>query len=59
MFKATKFVKKLNIELSYDPTISLLDICPEKTIIRKNTGTPESTAMLCIIAKTWKKPKCP
>ena len=28
-----RFLKKLNIELSYDPAIPLLGIYPEKTII--------------------------
>ena len=28
-----RFLKKLNIELLYDPEISLLGICPEKTLI--------------------------
>ena len=35
-----KFLRKLKIELPYDPTIPLLGIYPEKTIIRKDTGTP-------------------
>ena len=32
-----RFLKKLNIELSYDPAIPFLDIFPEKTIIQKDT----------------------
>ena len=28
-----KFLKKLKIELPYDPAIQLLGICPEKTLI--------------------------
>ena len=31
-----RFLKKLKTELSYDPTIPLLGIYPEKTIIQKN-----------------------
>ena len=31
-----RFLKKLKIELSYDPAIPLLDIYPEKTIIQKH-----------------------
>ena len=32
-----RFLKKLKIELPYDPAISLLGIYPEKTIIQKDT----------------------
>ena len=32
-----KFLKKLKIELLYDPAITLLGIYPEKTIIQKDT----------------------
>ena len=32
-----RFLKKLKIELPYDPAIPLLGIYPEKTIIRKDT----------------------
>ena len=35
-----KFLKKLKIELPYDPAIPLLHIYPEKTIIQKDTCTP-------------------
>ena len=35
-----RFLKKLTIELLYDPAIPLLGIYPEKTIIRKDTCTP-------------------
>ena len=34
-----RFLKKLKIELPYDPAISLLGIYPEKTIIQKDTCT--------------------
>ena len=54
-----RFLKKLKIELPYDPTIPLLCIYPEKTIIKKDTGTPMFTAALFTIASTWKQPKCP
>ena len=55
------FLKKLKIELLYDPAIPLLGIYPEKmkTLIRKDTCTPIFTAALFTIAKTWKQPKCP
>ena len=54
-----KFLKKLKIELPYDPAIPLLGIYPEKTIIQKDTCTPIFTAALFTIARSWKQPKCP
>ena len=53
------FLKKLKIELSYDPAIPLLGIYPGKTIIQKDTCTPVFSAALFTIAKTLKQPKCP
>ena len=53
------FLKKLKIELPYDPAIPLVGIYPEKTIIQKDTRTPMFTAALFTIARTWKQPKCP
>ena len=54
-----RFLKKLNIELSY--AISLLGIYLEKTkaLIRKDIRTPMFIAALFTIAKIWKQPKCP
>ena len=52
-------LKKLKIELPYDPAIPLLGIYPEKTIIQKDTCTPMFTAALFTIARSWKQPKCP
>ena len=54
-----RFLKKLKIELPYDPAIPLLGIYPEKTIIQKDTCTPMFITALFTIAKTWKQPKCP
>ena len=54
-----EFLKKLNIELPYDPAIPLLGIHLEKTIILKDTCTPMFVAALFTIAKTWKQTKCP
>ena len=54
-----RFLKKLKMELPCDPTIPLLGIYPEKTIIQKDTCTPMFIAALFTIAKTWKQPKCP
>ena len=54
-----RFLKKLNVELPYDPAIPFLGIYPDKTIIQKDTCTPMFTAALFTIARTWKQPKCP
>ena len=54
-----RFLKKLKIELPYDPAIPLLGIYSEKTIIPKDTCTPMFIAALFTIARTWKQPKCP
>ena len=54
-----RFLKKLKIEMPYDPAIPLLGIYPDKTIIRKGTCTHMFTAALVAKAKTWKQPKCP
>ena len=54
-----RFLKKLKIELPYDPGIPLLGIYPKKTIIQKDTCTPMFTAALFTIARSWKQPKCP
>ena len=53
------FLRKLKIELTYDPAIPLLGIYPDKTIIQKDTCTPIFIAALFTIAETWKQPKCP
>ena len=53
-----RFLKKLKIELLYDPAIPLLGIYPEKTILQKDTCTPMFSAALFTIAKTWKQSKC-
>ena len=52
-------LRKLNIELSFDPAIPLLGIYSEKTMTRKDTCTLLFIAALFSIAKTWKQPKCP
>ena len=52
-----RFLKKQKTELQYDPTIPLLDIYPAKNIIKKNTCSPVSIAVLFTIAKTWRQSK--
>ena len=56
-----RFLKKLKIELPYDPAIPLLGIYPKKTktFILKDVRTPMFIAALFTIAKIWKQPKCP
>ena len=54
-----RFLKKLKIELPYDPAIPLLDIYPEKTLIQKDTCTPMLIVALFTIARSWNQPKCP
>ena len=55
-----RFLKKLKIELPYDPAIPLLGIYPEKTktLIKKDICTPMLIAALFTTAKIWKEPKC-
>ena len=52
-------LKKLKIELPYDPAIPLLGIYPKKTKIQKESCTTVFIAALFTIARTWKPPKCP
>ena len=52
-------LKKLKIESPYDPSIPLLDIYLEKTVIQKDTCTTMFKAALFTIVKPWKQPKCP
>ena len=56
-----KSLKKLKIELPYDPAIALLGIYPQNTgvLFRRGTCTPTFIAALSTIAKVWKEPKCP
>ena len=54
-----RFLKKLKIELPYDPAIPLRGIYPEETIIQKESCTTMFIAVLFTIARTWKQPKCP
>ena len=54
-----RFLKKLEIELPYDPAIPLLAIHTKETRIERDTYTPVFIAALFIIARTWKQPRCP
>ena len=56
-----RYLKKLKMDLLFDPAISLLGIHPKepKTLIWKNISIPRFTAALFTIAKIWKQLKCP
>ena len=47
-----RFLRKLKIELPYDPAIPLLGIYTDKIIIQKDTHIPMFTAAISTIAKT-------
>ena len=59
MENSVRFLKKLEIELPYDPAIPLLGIHTEETRIERGMCTPKFIAALFIIARTWKQPRCP
>ena len=54
-------LRKLNMELPFDPAIPLLGLYPKtpETLIQKNLCTPIFIAAQLTIAKCWKQPKCP
>ena len=52
-------LKKLGIELPYNPAIQLLGILPEETRIERDKCTPMFIAALSAMARTWKQLKCP
>ena len=54
-----RLLKKLEIELPYDPAIPLLGIHTDETRTEGDTCTPVFTAALFTTARTWKQPRCP
>ena len=54
-----RFLKKLKIELPYDPAILMLGIHTKETRIERDMCTPVFTEALFTIARTWKQPRCP
>ena len=54
-----RFLKKLEIELPYDPAIPLLGIHTKETRTGRDTCTPKFIAALFTLARTWKQPRCP
>ena len=54
-----RYLRKLNIELPYDPAIPPLGMYLDKTTIQKDTCILMFIAELFKKAKTWKQPLCP
>ena len=54
MENSVEILKKLEIELPYDPAIPLLGIHTEEIRIERDTCTPMFTVALCMLARTWK-----
>ena len=56
-----RFLKKLEIELPYDPVIALLGIYPNNTDVVKRMAirTPMFIAAMAMVTKLWKDPRCP
>ena len=55
-----RFLKKLKIELPYDPAIALLGTYPKDTDVvkRKTISTPMFIAAMATVTKLWKEPRC-
>ena len=56
-----RFLKKLKIELPYDPAIALLDIYPKDIYVVKRRAicSPMFIAAMATVIKLWKVPRCP
>jgi hypothetical protein len=56
-----RILKKLKIDLPYDPAIPLLGIYPKECESGCNSGTctPMFIAALFTVAKIWKQSRCP
>ena len=54
-----RFLKKLELELPYDPAIPLLGIHTKEIRIERDTCTPMSNTALFTINRTWKQSRCP
>ena len=54
-----RFLKKLEIELPYNPAIPLLGIHTEESQIERDTCTQMFITVLFTIARTWKQLRCP
>ena len=56
-----RFLRKLKIDLPYDPAIALLGIYPKDTDVVKRRAicTPMFIAAMATVTKLWKEPRCP
>ena len=54
-----RFLKKLEIQLPYDPAIPMLGIHTKETRIETDMCAPMFTAALCTITRIWKQPGYP
>ena len=54
-----RFLKKLEVELPYNPAVPLLVIHTKETKFERDMCTPMFIIALFIIARTWKQPRCP
>ena len=57
--KEERCLRKVNIELPYDPAVPLLGLYLDETLLEKDACTRMFIVALFTIAKTWKRPKCP
>ena len=58
---SSRYLKKLKMDLPFNSAIPV-NIFPEvelKTLIQKNMSTSMFIAVLFIVTKIWKQPKCP
>ena len=54
-----RFLKKLEIQLPYDPAIPMLGKHTKETKIETDMCAPMFTAALFTITRIWKQPRCP
>ena len=54
-----RFLKKLEMELPYNPAIPQLGIHTKEPRIERDTCTQMFIAALFTIARKWKQPRCP
>ena len=54
-----RFLRKLEIELPYDPAVAVLGIHSKETKIERDTQTPVFNAALFTVVRTQKQPRCP
>ena len=57
MENSVEVLKKLKIDLPYNPAMPLLHMHTEETRIERDTYTPVFIAALFTIARTWKQPR--